>query len=145
MKYYTAYGSNLVLDEMRMRCPNAVKVGASVLNDYRLEFRYYLTIVPEKGAVTPIGVFQIEDTDERNLDFYEGYPSLYYKTEVSFMLDGKEEKGLVYIMNSPGKGGIEPDTSPSKSYLERCLRGYEDFGLDSEYLTDALDRTLNAR
>ncbi len=145
MKYYIAYGSNLVLDEMKLRCPNAVKAGASVLNDYRLEFRYYLTIVPEEGAVTPIGVFRIEDTDERNLDFYEGYPSLYCKTEVKFMLDGKEEKGLVYIMNPPWKGGVEPDTSPSKSYLERCLRGYEDFSLDSGYLTDALDRTLNTK
>ena len=44
--YYLAYGSNLNENQMRYRCPNAVKVGTLMLDDYQLEFRVFLTIVP---------------------------------------------------------------------------------------------------
>lgn len=44
-KYYLAYGSNLNVEQMKRRCPNAIKIGATYINDYKLEFRYYLTRV----------------------------------------------------------------------------------------------------
>ena len=47
-KYYLAYGSNLNLEQMKYRCPNAKKAGAYLLKDWALEFRYYLTIRKEK-------------------------------------------------------------------------------------------------
>ena len=48
-KYYLAYGSNLNLEQMKYRCPNAKKVDAYLLKDWNLEFRYYLTIIKDKG------------------------------------------------------------------------------------------------
>ena len=44
MKYYLAYGSNLNLNEMKVRCPSAKMIGSTILKDYELIFRNsYLT------------------------------------------------------------------------------------------------------
>ena len=48
-RYYIAYGSNLNVRQMRMRCPSARIIGTSVLKDYELLFKgsktgSYLTI-----------------------------------------------------------------------------------------------------
>ena len=37
--YYIAYGSNLNVRQMRMRCPTARIIGTSVMNDYELLFK----------------------------------------------------------------------------------------------------------
>ena len=39
MKYYLAYGSNLNIRQMQMRCPGAKPVGTMVLEDYELLFK----------------------------------------------------------------------------------------------------------
>ena len=69
--YYLAYGSNLNVEQMSRRCPNAIKVGSITLNDYELEFRILLTIKPSKGKVVPIGVWELNKDDEASLDMYE--------------------------------------------------------------------------
>ena len=38
-RYYIAYGSNLNVQQMRWRCPNARIIGTSELKDYRLMFK----------------------------------------------------------------------------------------------------------
>ena len=38
-RYYIAYGSNLNVRQMRMRCPSARIIGTSKLNDYELLFK----------------------------------------------------------------------------------------------------------
>ena len=38
-RYYIAYGSNLNVRQMRMRCPSARIIGTSVLKDYELLFK----------------------------------------------------------------------------------------------------------
>ena len=48
-RYYIAYGSNLNVRQMMMRCPTARLIGTSVIKDYRLMFKgsqtgSYLTI-----------------------------------------------------------------------------------------------------
>lgn len=48
-RYYIAYGSNLNIRQMRMRCPSARIIGTSVLKDYELLFKgsktgSYLTV-----------------------------------------------------------------------------------------------------
>lgn len=70
-KMYVAYGSNLNLNQMARRCPNAKVVGIGSLKNYQLTFRRVATIEPVDGAVTPVGVWEISPKDERNLDIYE--------------------------------------------------------------------------
>lgn len=134
-KFYVAYGSNLNLAQMARRCPNAKVVGCGELKDYQLTFRGVATIEPEKGAVTPVGVWEITPQDERNLDIYEGYPHLYRKETVSVTVREKTLQAMVYIMNEG-----EP-RQPNQGYYDTILQGYRDVGLDPKVLQAALDDT----
>lgn len=86
-KYYLAYGSNLNIRQMALRCPTAKPVGTAVIEDYELLFKgsktgSYLTIEPKAGAEVPVAVWSVELADEERLDVYEGFPTFYYKTEL---------------------------------------------------------------
>ena len=79
-RYYIAYGSNLNVRQMMMRCPTARLIGTSVIKDYRLMFKgsqtgSYLTIEQSLGSEVPVGVWAVSEADERALDRYEGYPN----------------------------------------------------------------------
>ena len=132
-KYYLAYGSNLNLNQMKRRCPNAKKVGTFLLKGYELEFRYYLTIKESPNSEVFLGIFEIDDKDEIALDRYEGYPTHYRKEYLEVELNGKPIKALVYIMNEEIRGVMVPDTF----YLRVCLEGYKDFGFNTSYLFKA--------
>ena len=143
-KYYIAYGSNLNLPQMRVRCPNARVIGTSVIDGYQLLFKgsktgSYLTIEPKEGGKVPVVVWEVTESDEKELDRYEGYPTFYYKKTMT--LDVKEirtgkirrKEAFVYIMHEERKLG-----SPSRYYIRTCLDGYRAFGFDERYLYDAL-------
>ncbi len=77
-RFYIAYGSNLNVRQMRMRCPGARIIGTSEIKDYRLLFKgsmtgFYLTIEPEAKASVPVAVWEVTADDERALDHYEGW------------------------------------------------------------------------
>lgn len=140
-KYYFAYGSNLDVGAMKLRCPTAKKIGKGSLPNFKLAFRgrigqSYLTIDPDFGSSVPIGAWQIENQDEKALDYYEGFPSFYKKAEM--VLEVKTGQGvelingLIYIMD---EGHLE--NVPSKAYLETCEQGYIDFGLNASFLEKA--------
>ena len=55
-RYYLAYGSNLNINQMRMRCPDSKVVSKGFINDYELLFKgsltgAYLTIEEKKGGL----------------------------------------------------------------------------------------------
>ena len=55
-RLYTAYGSNLNLSQMAMRCPTAKLVGIGTIQDYELQFKgrpqgAFATIAPKEGAM----------------------------------------------------------------------------------------------
>ena len=135
MKKYIAYGSNLNLEQMSMRCPTAKVVGTTLLKDYQLTFRNVATIEPKVGSVVPVAVWEIDEISERALDRYEGYPRLYRKEYLDIELNGKKEKALVYIMN------IGEPAYPGRGYYDVILQGYYDVGLDTAYLEDAIKDT----
>lgn len=135
MKKYIAYGSNLNLKQMGMRCPTAKVIGIAMLKDYQLTFRSVATIEQKQGSVVPVAIWDIDEQSEKALDRYEGYPSLYRKEYLDVEVNGKNEKCMVYIMN---KG--QP-AYPYRQYYETILQGYFDVGLDPEYLEDALKDT----
>lgn len=84
-KYYIAYGSNLNLAQMQRCCKHAKIVEKAMLNGYKLAFKgnedgyAYLTIEPSDKKMDPIGIYEINLTDEKLLNRYEGYPNLYFK------------------------------------------------------------------
>lgn len=137
-RLYVAYGSNLNKRQMSERCPGAKFVGAGVIHDYELQFKglyssAFATIAPKQGASVLVGVWEIQDTDERSLDIYEGYPRHYFKETVVVELEETTVNAMVYVMNLNAKFGI-----PSVHYFGVIKDGYRDCGLDESVLNQAL-------
>ena len=61
---YAAYGSNLHLKQMEVRCPTAECIGKGYLEDYQLVFgkRGFLDVVPCPGQKVQVGLFKVTDT-----------------------------------------------------------------------------------
>lgn len=140
IKYYLAYGSNLNLFQMRLRCPNAKPIGSSFLEGYELAFKGssnsgVLTIEENPNSKIPIGVWEITTQCERALDIYEGYPALYRKEVWQVEMNGKLVEALIYIMN-----GNRELQSPSKRYLDIVLEGYQNFNFDRISVDKALNK-----
>lgn len=139
-KLYIAYGSNLNLSQMALRCPTARVYSAGLLNNWELIFRgsrtgAYATIQRKRGSAVPVVVWSIQPTDEQHLDMYEGYPTLYYKQDVMVDLPDGKKKAMVYIMDTRRLPGV-----PSRHYVQTVKEGYSDNGLDMIYLEEALVR-----
>ena len=128
---YFAYGSNLFLDQMKVRCPDSEVVKSFILNNYRLVFRTVADIEESKGSKVPGVIFKISKKDEFSLDKYEGVPTLYRKEYFDLHLDREANKVLYYKMNSKGLG------KPSNKYYEVIQKGYEQNNLDKKELIKA--------
>ena len=140
-KYYLAYGSNLNVRQMLRRCPRAVQIGTSTVEDYQLVFRGnsrsgVANIEPCTGESVPVGIWEITPSDEKALDRYEGFPWLYEKqTFIVPFGDGTIET-MAYIM-SPG----HEIAVPTRYYLATIVEGYQDFGFNVAPLLMAAART----
>ena len=144
-RYYLAYGSNLNVRQMMIRCPSARMIGTATIEDYRLMFKgsktgSYLTIEPEEGCSVPVGVWEVSEADELALDRYEGFPTFYYKKEMELPITGirtgkvRRRKAFVYIMHEDRLLGV-----PSNMYMRICMEGYFNFGFNPETLWDAYE------
>ena len=146
-RYYIAYGSNLNIRQMRLRCPSARIIGTSEIPDYELLFKgsktgSYLTIEPKEGSSVPVAAWEVSAEDELVLDRYEGFPTFYYKKEMMLPIKGirsgkiRMRNTFVYIMHEDRPFGV-----PSKFYMQTCLSGYKSFRFDSQFLQKAYDRS----
>ena len=146
-KLYLAYGSNLNIVQMIIRCPDAKFYGTAEIKDYELLFKgsktgAYLTIERRKGSNVPVGVWAVTERDISALDRYEGFPAFYYKKEFRQQIWGKDGEDLgvhdcfAYIMREDRRIGI-----PSSVYINTCREGYKDFGFDINILMDAVKRS----
>lgn len=140
-KLYVAYGSNLNIEQMSRRCPDAYIYGYGYLNNWELIYRgsktgSYASIRRKKGSRVPIALWSISARDERNLDRYEGYPVFYQKYNIYVELsDGFKKKAMVYIMDPSRRVG-----RPSEVYVNTIRQGYYDCGLDLDYLEESLEK-----
>ena len=57
-RYYIAYGSNLSVDQMAGRCPDARIAGMAVLQDWKLVFKIHADIIPCEGRVVLVLVME---------------------------------------------------------------------------------------
>ena len=122
-RYYLAYGSNLNIRQMRMRCPSARIIGTAAIQDYELLFKgsqtgAYLTIEPKVGARVPVAVWSVTNEDEDALDRNEVFPNFYYKAEMKLPIVGiksgtvRIRDTFVYIMHEDRPLGV-----PSEFYV----------------------------
>jgi len=133
-KYYIAYGSNLNKEQMKFRCPDAIPEGTSEIENYTLVFRGHpysavATIEPKEGCSVPVAIWSISQSDEENLDVYEGFPRFYGKQIFNVSLNGKVIPAMVYIMTNGHQIG-----KPSVRYVRTIQQGYSDFGFDQNIL-----------
>ena len=145
MKIYAAYGSNMNIEQMAMRCPKAKVIGTGILKDYKLTFRGLgscgvANIEPYKGGKVPIVLWNITPLCEEALDRYEGYPSLYTKQDVVVILKDKTVvKAMAYVMT---KRYESLPSEPSKRYLDTIISGYKANRIPIKPLTEAVMTTL---
>ena len=71
---YFAYGSNINLEQMEHRCPDAQLVGPVTLQNYELQFRGsgFATVAPKKDSVVHGLLWKLTPSCEQSLDRYEG-------------------------------------------------------------------------
>ena len=132
---YFAYGSNLNHERMHSRCIDSKYIKNIFLEGYKLSFcavsRSYgvANIMKKTGSKVPGGLWEISESDEKELDIYEGYPTLYEKDFFKF----NNEKVMFYIMKR--QHSFKP---PLRSYVDTISQGYIDCDLDMEYLKKRL-------
>ena len=145
-RYYIAYGSNLNVRQMRVRCPKATILGTAMLKGWELLFKgsktgSYLTIEECEGGTVPVVVWEVTAEDEAALDLYEGFPTFYYKKDFKIQYKGirtgrrRTVTAFVYIMHEERPIGI-----PTNRYMRTCLEGYGAFLFDKRVLIDAYDK-----
>lgn len=144
-RFYIAYGSNLSVEQMKHRTPDAKIVGTATLQGWRLLFKGCATIEPKEGREVPVLIWEISDSDEKNLDRYEGYPIYYYKRELPVLvtpLDGgapRELTAMVYIMDEKHTFRM-----PSLYYYDVLHRGYRAFGFDLALLRQGIEDSMGS-
>ena len=129
---YFAYGSNLNHFQMKRRCKDSVFLKKINLSNFKLTFRSRYRaadIEPKKNSNVPGALFEISKSDEKKLDVYEDYPTLYKKYYFTYY--GK--KVMTYTMTKKTLF-----TYPTERYLNVVKRGYKDCDLDNHILKKAL-------
>lgn len=131
---YGAYGSNLNMSQMSVRCPKAKPVGSLILKDWKLVFRGVADIEEAKGHEVALGLWYITKDCLKALDRYEGFPYLYGKKHLKVKGVQKSfavPSVMIYVMNDQER--VAP---PPQTYLNAIANGYNDFGLDKKLLQE---------
>jgi gamma-glutamylcyclotransferase (GGCT)/AIG2-like uncharacterized protein YtfP len=129
---YFAYGSNLHHFQMKRRCKDSFFLKKINLIDFKLTFRSKhraADIEPKKNSIVPGALYEISKSDEKKLDIYEDFPTLYKKYYFYYY----KKKVMTYTMAKK-----TPFTFPTERYLNIVKRGYKDCKLDIKFLKKAL-------
>ena len=139
-RLYLAYGSNINLRQMGVRCPAAEPVRPGVLEDYRLAFRAsgVATILPEEGSKVHGLLWKLTPQCEAALDAYEGYPRFYEKKDVTVKdSNGASYRVMAYIM-TPEHACVLADPLPG--YSDEIRYGYVQNGMPTGAFDQAVKR-----
>lgn len=132
---YFAYGSNLHLEQMGRRCPNAIPMQRYRLKGYRLVFRGVADVVTCPKKSVQGALYVITEHCEAALDRYEGFPHLYTK---KFIQD--PELGTIMFYQMTSRHYIAP---PTHGYFQIIVEGYKNWGIKSTALDAALPEGCN--
>ena len=132
---YFAYGSNLNHFQMKRRCKDSTYLKKINLKNFKLTFRskYRAADIEKKNnSIVPGALFEISKSDEKKLDVYEDFPTLYTKMYFKYY----NKRVMTYLMVKKTKFRY-----PTERYLNVIKQGYKDCKLDKKYLTRALNIT----
>jgi gamma-glutamylcyclotransferase len=129
---YFAYGSNLWRQQMFRRCPDHHEIGAGLLTEWRwiITTRGYASIVVSEGDYVLGTVYELSETDVRNLDRFEGVAQGNYCNDmISVEVNGRGLNCLVYI------DPVTEEGKPKDEYIARINNGIRDAEFPEEYIT----------
>ena len=129
---YFAYGSNLNHYQMKKRCRDSKYLKNFDLKGFKLTFRSIYRaadIEIKKDSIVTGALFEISKNDEKKLDLYEDFPTLYKKLYFTY----NNKKVMTYYMVRKSSFMY-----PKEIYLNTIKQGYKDCKLDTNYLKKAL-------
>ena len=138
-KYYIAYGIDICQEQMKRKCPDAELIGKAMLKDYALEFHGAVSVIPQKDTQVPVLIWKISEADEIRLDICKGiYEGIYQKETCGTEVDDRIIFGIIYMNHS------SQVSLPKISYIQKIIHGYEQNGMDVNYIQEAVLKTLHA-
>jgi phage replication-related protein YjqB (UPF0714/DUF867 family) len=137
---YFAYGSNLCITQMALRCPDAADPRPAVLSDHDwlINQRGVATVEPFAGNQVHGVLWLISDDDLAMLDSAEGVPVRYRRDRLTVHTDDGPSPAWVYIDHRVTPG------PPRPGYLPRIIDGAAHHGLPQRWI-DFLRRWDPAR
>ena len=140
MARYFAYGSNMVREQMRRRCPDARPLGAAVLRDHRFAIISggHGTVQPQAGATVHGVLWQLSRDNLAALDLYEEVAAgLYRRTPRIVERDGRPVRALVYVAATRKPGRARP------AYLAAIIAAARGLAFPDAYVAalEAIART----
>lgn len=141
---YFAYGSNMDIQQMRMRCPGAEVVGIGVLVDQALCFSRHsvsrdcgvASITPRPGGEVLGVVYRLSAGDLARLDSYEDFVTgraaelnSYNRMEIEVLVDGRPCVAQTYVAVTQD-GAFRPNAA----YLRHLLDGASLHGFPPDYV-----------
>jgi phage replication-related protein YjqB (UPF0714/DUF867 family) len=127
---YFAYGSNLCVQQMARRCPDATDPRPATLadHDWLINERGVATVEPFDGAVVHGVLWRVSEHDLSVLDSAEGVPVRYRRDEL--VVHTAEGPGAAWVYIDPR---VEPGP-PRPGYLERIIDGAHHHGLPQRWV-----------
>lgn len=121
---YFAYGSNLSLEQIKRRCPEAIPMIGVYLENYKLVYNKYADIIPCQGERVYGAIYELSINDLKKLDEFEGYPHLYEKIDLKVQdSNGIFYEAFAYVMVEKG------NELPEEDYLDIIKKGYQDWNI----------------
>lgn len=145
--YYLAYGSNLLLVEIRRSCPRATRKCVVKLPDYALTFPRksinrncgVASIEARRGNDVWGGVYEIPESERQELEKREGFRSnrpsssnSYAPQDVIVFVDGdlaKPLNAITFVANPQANPPL-----PSNDYKNLIIAGAREWNLRAEYI-----------
>ncbi|SRX93825.1 hypothetical protein MSP7336_02069 [Mycobacterium shimoidei] len=127
---YFAYGSNLCVEQMARRCPDAAEPLPAVLgnHDWLINQRGVATVEPFTGTEVHGVLWRLSDHDLATLDSAEGVPHRYRRDQLIVHTDHGSSPAWVYIDHRVDPG------PPRPGYLERIIGGAIHHGLPQRWI-----------
>ena len=135
---YFAYGSNMDVNQMAVRCPDAVVLSLASLaaHSFLINTRGVATVIPTPNQVVRGVLWETSPTDEASLDRYEGVASGFYRKGIARVRvnDGTDKDALIYLASDARPGQARP------GYMERILVAAEHCHLPETYIATLRER-----
>ncbi len=131
MPIYFAYGSNMDVEAMRLRCPASVPLGPARLMGHRfLVMRDgWASIRPQRAAVVHGLIWRLARADIPALDLYEDLDAgLYRKVIHPVLRTTGAVRALVYVGHTTAEG------VPHPGYMESILASARALAFPEPYL-----------